>query len=642
MGLAPALAASPRYRPDIDGLRSVAVLLVVLFHFELTDALRAGFIGVDIFFVISGFLIVPALRRQIEADEFRFRSFYAKRVRRLAPALIATTILTVAVGLVILTPGELVGLAKEATAAQLYVSNIYYWRYLDYFGLQADHAFLLHTWSLGVEEQFYLAFPITLWLAAKAAPRSITSVLVAILVVSFALDLAFIHAKPEATFYLLPTRAWEFAAGALTPQVAVVARRWGIAGRHLAGVGLMLLAVALATYQSTIAFPGWFATLPAAATVAFLIAGEDAGGLWSRAMSSAVPVYIGRISYELYLVHWPIRVFAPLLLLDYSLAARLAALAVCFLVAAIIYHLVESPIRARRVLSANRTLVVAYGGATIALLGGLVLVVALRGLPGRLSHEAIAMAAATDDADGRFRRCENRFDDPCVVGVAGAKPSWLVYGDSHADALASAFGGALRDRGEAGYLLFQSGCLPVIDSGDAACRYFNRQVGTFLAAHPGIRHVALVSTWRQPLEAAYTDAAGRPVRGQAALAAFNLGFKRTLLDRSAAGRQVVLWLPVPGARRAVPTTLARNMMLGRNWDVADDKASYDRRFRFLTDALTAHPGVTTIRPAEQICEKRRCDVLWNGRPLYHDDAHPAASQRRYYQAIIDSALATLD
>ena len=178
----PSAKASSGYRSDTNGLRSIAVLLVILFHFDLTDALAAGFIGVDIFFVISGYLIVPALRRRIKDKSFRFGEFYVKRIRRLAPPSVAPTMLTLAVALLILTPPlELKAIAKEAIAAQLFAANIYYWRYLDYFGLQAEQSFFLHTWSLGIEEQFHLSFPLILWVAAKVRPDRITSMLVFLL-----------------------------------------------------------------------------------------------------------------------------------------------------------------------------------------------------------------------------------------------------------------------------------------------------------------------------------------------------------------------------------------------------------------------------------------------------------------------------
>ena len=270
------------YRSDIDGLRSIAVLLVVVFHFDLSSALAGGFIGVDMFFVISGFLIVPAIRSRIVDRSFKFREFYAKRIRRLAPPLVATTVLALAAAVILLTPIELEAFAKEAIAAQLYFSNIYYWRFLNYFGLQADQSFLLHTWSLGVEEQFYLAFPLLIWAAAKLLPRRMSAVLAAVLIGSLALNLAAVSWKPEATFYLLPTRAWEFAAGALVPEIAAIADRRRVPRGWLAVAGLALLGCALFLYQPTIAFPGAFALLPVAATVALLMAGTDANGWWAR------------------------------------------------------------------------------------------------------------------------------------------------------------------------------------------------------------------------------------------------------------------------------------------------------------------------------------------------------------------------
>lgn len=632
------MTAKGGYRSDIDGLRAVAVLLVVLFHFDIADALGAGFVGVDVFFVISGFLIVPTIRRQLAERSFRFRSFYARRVRRLAPALIATLLLTLAVGLVILTPSALIALAKESIAAQLYASNIYYWRYLNYFGLQADLSFLLHTWSLGVEEQFYLAFPPLLWLCAKLAPRRLTAALIAVLILSFILNIACVRWKPEATFYLLPTRAWEFAAGALTPVLARRVDRWGVRRGWLAGGGVGLLALACALYQPTMPFPGWFAVLPVAATCALLIAGEEAHGWWGRAMSLPVPVYIGRISYELYLVHWPIRVFAPMLVLDYSLGVRWAAVGLCVALAAGIYHVIEQPIRTRRLLARDRPLVIAYGAATAASLI-LLAAIATSGWPSRFSAAALAIAHAADDADPRFRGCEGRVQAPCGLGDPGAPATWLIYGDSHADALAGAFDRYLRAHHAAGVFTFASGCPPVLDSGDRNCRAFNRQLLAFAGSHPALRQTVLVSTWRQPLERGYTDAAGRVVRGQQALQAFRASLDRTIATLTSGQRRLAIWLPVPGARRSVPDTLARNVQFGWNWDIRFGRAQYERQFAFLTEALARHPEVTPIRPAPYICAQGLCQVTRNGRPLYHDEAHPAASQEPFFAGVIARELA---
>lgn len=621
------------YRRDIDGLRSIAVLAVVLFHFQLGSVLEAGFIGVDIFFVISGFLIISNISKRLDAGTFHFQSFYTARIRRLAPAFVATTVLTLIVGLIILTSGELNGLMKETAAAQLYVSNIFYWRTLNYFGLQADQSFLLHTWSLAVEEQFYLVFPVALW----AAARRRTPLLIGIFAISIALNVIMVRLKPEATFYLLPTRAWEFAAGAFVPALAGMLSRWRISANLSAVAGLALLAFAFWLYDPTIAFPGWFAVLPVVATMFLLAVGDNGGAWYSRAISSSVPVYIGRISYELYLVHWPVRVFAPLLFFNYSMPVRLGALALCFVLAALIYHVVEYPIRTKRVLAGHRSLLWAYAASVIGLLGIVGTLSALNGLPSRMSPLAQRWAAFSGDADGTYRGCEGQVG-PCKIGDAAAKPTWLVFGDSHADALGGPFSSFLSKKKEAAYFTFQSGCLPITGTGDGNCRDFNTRVRRFLSKHPEIAKVVLVSTWRQPLEERFTDVSGRSARGPAAIASFRQSLDNDL--RNLEGHRVAIWLPVPGARRSVPTTLARGELLHRTWDLAFTRADYDRTFGFLTDALAKHPEVRLIRPADTLC-RERCAVVVDGRPLYHDDAHPAASHRQLFEYIIARGLTGL-
>ena len=197
------------YRPDIDGLRAVAVLLVLVFHFSLIPTVNAGFLGVDIFFVISGFLITTILAEQFANSEFRLSGFYVNRIRRLAPALFVVLILSLLAGWFLLFPGELIDLARQILWSQLYLANIFYWRNINYFGLQAHDVFLLHTWSLAVEEQFYLLFPGFLLLVFRFAKRFLWGTVALIGLISFGLNIVFVSWKPEAAFYLLPTRAWE-------------------------------------------------------------------------------------------------------------------------------------------------------------------------------------------------------------------------------------------------------------------------------------------------------------------------------------------------------------------------------------------------------------------------------------------------
>jgi peptidoglycan/LPS O-acetylase OafA/YrhL len=293
-------AAPTGYRPDIDGLRAVAVLLVLLFHFDLLLVGKAGFIGVDVFFVISGFLITSIIKRQVDTGTFSLRGFYVARVRRLAPALFATLVLVMVVGGFTLFQHDLIELASQVLYSQLYVVNIYYWRSINYFGLGTDDVFLLHMWSLAVEEQFYLFYPVLVLLIHRYQRARFWPWIAGLGTVSFVLNIVFVSLKPEATFYLLPTRAWELLAGALVSWAAssLPDRRPPI-DEAAGAAGLLLIATSVATYAVGTPFPGYFALLPVAGACALLWSGRN-GGTWTTRRLSLWPVtYVGKISYPL-------------------------------------------------------------------------------------------------------------------------------------------------------------------------------------------------------------------------------------------------------------------------------------------------------------------------------------------------------
>lgn len=632
-----------RYRSDIDGLRAVAVLLVLVFHFKLLGSGDAGFMGVDIFFVISGYLISRISWHELEEHRFSFAAFYVRRVRRLAPPLFATQALVVLAAWFVLMPPETTALMKEVLASQFYVSNIFYWRTISYFGFAADRAFMLHTWSLAVEEQFYLFFPLFLVLVHRWRPRALPAALVLLFAGSFALDLAVMHWKPQADFYLLPTRAWEFAVGALIPVAAPLTRRSG--GATLSFVAaIALIVLALALYTPIIPFPGWFALLPTLGAAAAILAGENGAGPSPRALGWRPLVFVGRISYSLYLVHWPIRVFAGVLLPDFTPGWRWACFALSLLLATIFYFAVEQPVRRGRLRLAARGTTIAYaiGLASIVAVAGSAL--ASEGWAGRFSPRIVRIAAAAGDRDPVSEGCEWRPEaEPpsCAIGVAGTSPTWLLYGDSHAAALRNAFSIWLAGRGESGIFTFQSGCLPVPRVGDDACRAFNRHVGDLIARSPDLRNVAIASTWRQPLEPGFRGDDGTIVTGEHAIAAFSADLHALLLRLNAEGRRIVVWEPVPGARMSVPLALARRLSLGHGPALTFSRADYDRTFGFLQSALDRdqHLIARRIRPAEVLCRTGVCAIVHDGKPLYNDNAHPAFSQTPFYARIIARGLA---
>jgi len=332
---APAL----RYRPDVDGLRAIAVIAVVVYH-AFPRLVPGGFIGVDVFFVISGYLITQIIVTDLDRGTFSFAEFYARRVRRIFPALIVVLLVTLAAGIAILLPDELTSLARNAIAGALSSSNLMLLSEVGYFDLDAHAKPLLHLWSLGIEEQFYLAWPLALW----ACPRRWRLGLVGgIIILSFGLNVALVKTHAAATFYLPFTRAWELMAGAAITGVTIPSQRL----RTLAaGIGFCF-GIAFFLFDARMAFPGWAALVPVTGT-ALTILGE--GAPFSRlVLSHRWTVSLGRISYPLYLWHWPLLAFAQLYLLrPLTPTETIIVLCAALSLAWITYQWIERPIRFRR------------------------------------------------------------------------------------------------------------------------------------------------------------------------------------------------------------------------------------------------------------------------------------------------------
>ncbi len=438
------------YRADIDGLRAVAVVPVLLFHAGF-PAFGGGFVGVDVFFVISGYLITAHILGDSDAGRFSVLDFYARRIRRIFPALFAMLLGTAAVGLLVLLPGDLVDLGREMSAATALASNVLYWREAGYFEAAAGQKLLLHTWSLAVEEQFYLALPIALLLLHRAGGTRLRDYTAAACLLSFLLAVWGVQHAPSAAFYSAPARAWELLLGSLLAMgVVPPPGRQGVRDA-LSMEGLGLIAVGVFAYSAGTPFPGAAALPPCVGAALVIHAGVGGRSLAGRVLSARPIVFTGLISYSLYLWHWPLLVFAR------SLAGRgltwaetLAVLALSVAVAAASWRWIERPFRGRRPLLSRAPLFAAAGlaiGTVVALGSGLHFA---RGLPDRLPPEAARLAeGAADRAQGRGRSVgripeATRHDDPCRLGSRGqqAAASFLLWGDSHAGALAGAVGDA--------------------------------------------------------------------------------------------------------------------------------------------------------------------------------------------------------
>jgi len=358
----------PKYRPDIDGLRAVAVLCVVIFH-AFPNALKGGFIGVDIFFVISGFLISTIIISNLERGSFSFADFYGRRVRRIFPVLLLVLTACFVAGWFIMLSAEFKQMGKHMAGGAGFVANYMLWGESGYFDNAATTKPLLHLWSLGVEEQYYIIWPALLWFAARRG-FNLLSVAIALGLVSFGLNLGAEHGDAVRAFYSPQTRFWQMLAGSalaiLTLRGRSLLGRWqplldGWLGRiiyavpppangavwrdvqSLSGAGLILIGLVRITEQRP--FPGWWAVLPTLGAVMLIAAGSQAW--FNRAvLGNRVLVWFGLISFPLYLWHWPLLVFARLMeRTPPSAALRAGAVLAAIVLAWLSYHLLERPIR---------------------------------------------------------------------------------------------------------------------------------------------------------------------------------------------------------------------------------------------------------------------------------------------------------
>lgn len=355
-----------RYRADIDGLRAVAVILVLLFHAEL--GWTGGFIGVDVFFVISGFLITGLIIKQQEARTFTLRNFWVRRIRRIVPVSFVTIGCTLLIGSLVLFRADFRELTYSALAQLVMLANVFFWKQTGYFAGAAELKPLMHTWSLAVEEQFYLGYPFLL-VALNRTTRTTTGRVLAVLAgSSFALSVWGVHAFPRFTFFMLPTRAWEMLLGGLIwfappPEKLSVSRSELLSWSAIAGIlGAGWL------FDAGTPFPGLAALLPCAATALLIYVNQTRQASVARLLSAKPVVFVGLISYSLYLWHWPLLVFArygsstPL-----TADRRLLILLVSFVVAYLSFRFVETPWRKRQRFGGKRALLTATAGVLVAM-----------------------------------------------------------------------------------------------------------------------------------------------------------------------------------------------------------------------------------------------------------------------------------
>ncbi|HLC08803.1 MAG TPA: acyltransferase family protein, partial [Methyloceanibacter sp.] len=497
-----------RYRPDIDGLRAIAIATVVLFHLGI-NAVPGGFVGVDIFFVISGYLITRLIVEQLRQGRFSFWDFYARRTRRIYPALFVLIPVVLLVGYFVLTPGEYQDLGRSAIFSSAFLANVYFWLNTGYFDQAAATMPLLHLWSIGVEEQFYIIWPMTLvlvWRFARMGQNATLMALVAATVLLAILCIVWTGFDSKSAFYLPFTRLWEFTLGALVLALPAIARPRLSDVLSVLGVAAMIAAAL--TLNENLPYPGYYAILPCAGAAACMAAGETS--LMGRFLSLGPNVMLGKLSYSLYLWHWPIFVYYGLYVgNDVPVYDKLWLIPLALGISYLSWRFVEQPIRHRKDHPRQHVMIGASVAATTACVA--LAVVANGGFPSRIPESVRVLgdreAMMQFDCTEQIKLPELGRGKRCVVGApwGSASKHAVLWGDSHARHILPILNLPAREQDLS--ILYWAGCPPFIDN-DAVqrnnpgradysenCAQLRRQILDWLPKAPNIDLVIIADAW---------------------------------------------------------------------------------------------------------------------------------------------------
>ncbi len=489
----------------------MAVLPVVFYHAGLSG-FSGGYVGVDVFFVISGYLITRIIYDEMLEGRFSILHFYERRARRILPALFAVLITTFVVGWFWLSPSDYKAMAQSAGTVLVFLSNIWFWQNSGgYFDGATDYLPLLHTWSLAVEEQFYIFFPILLMLLVRF--RAALTVVLIVVAVSLALAIWATPRMQSASFYLLPTRFWEMGMGSLLAigLTTTNAPRWL---REAAGaLGLGAIVVAVTTYDSTTLFPGLSALAPVLGAGALIWAGTVGGSLAGQLLSWRPVVFVGLLSYSLYLWHWPIMAFARnrLFQLDLPPAWQVGTILLSLFMAWLSWRFVERPFRAGRGFSLTRNAIFVFSGVGIALLGAMSFgVTTSNGAETRFSQSELDILEGLGrDAQARTCGGARPVEELCVFNESDTQAgSWLFWGDSHAESMLPAILEVATLRGQRLAYANQLACAPLPDADRLEwpflereeCHRFKTEVEQHILASGAYDTVILHGRWKAYVE----------------------------------------------------------------------------------------------------------------------------------------------
>jgi peptidoglycan/LPS O-acetylase OafA/YrhL len=607
-----------KYRPYLDGLRAVAVLSVILYHAGI--GFHGGYVGVDVFFVISGYLITGLILKDLDAGGFRIGDFWERRIRRIFPALAVVIAFSLVAGWFVLLPIHFRELGQSSIFQALILSNAYFSRTTGYFEQTADMKPLLHTWSLAVEEQFYLLFPFLLAKVFSGSRRQVVPFIAALGGASFVASVIGSYCFRSQTFYYLPMRAWELLIGAMLAAgiPKPLSLRWR--AELVSLLGICAIASSVFLYDGTTRFPGATALLPCAGAAMIIWANLSTTTLVGRLLAWPPMVFVGLISYSLYLWHWPLLVYFRYLSIDpFSWRQQMVWLVLTLIVATLSWRFVETPFRKRVVFAERKFLFPAAAMVTGLFLAFGLATVLLDGVPSRLSPKLMGYGKAADKKRPREIQLADAVKGNFVELGKGDKSQpirFLVWGDSHAMAVLPILETLCKEHSIRGVGAVRSAMTPLVDyvsvrpDGYRDYAAFNQAV-LETVRQKRVSDVLLVAVWDSEL-----DGTDRLHRGLASTIAAMKGS----VDR--------IWImrPVPYPRRNVPVVLTAVALRGGDTESiglpVSEHALLTRQLDPSFGGL-AGPGVTVLDPTPFFLDERGsiCCFEKDGKALYVDGGH---------------------
>jgi peptidoglycan/LPS O-acetylase OafA/YrhL len=651
------IARSAQYRPEIDGLRALAVLPVLFFHTSV-PGFSGGFVGVDIFYVVSGYLITSIVAKDIALGQFSLVKFYERRIRRIFPALFAVVFFCILAGGILLAPKDFAAFGKSLFAMTFFVSNLFFKRAggtEGYFAASSSSQVLLHTWSLSVEEQFYLFFPTVLVLQARFAKKRTSECLWLATIASFSINIWATQRSPSSAFYIFIPRAWELLLGGLLAIKAVPPLRQRV-WREIAGVmGLVLIVRAVSVFTKDTTFPGFAALFPCLGAWLIIYAGESGPSFITAILSFRPLVFIGVISYSLYLWHWPIVVFGKYFSAgELSPNGTVVVILMSTLMAFISFEFVESPFRGVDSPITRRQIFL-LGLATSALSAAIGLAIYLtQGFPGRYSNATRQLIASNVERKSDYQEvCSNWKTEIksiadikfCNLG-AEAPRKIMFWGDSHVQQLYPLIR-RIYDAGE----LQGHGVVFAIAAGCSPIEHMNRPDGGYHC--DSFSRFAMLRAQEKDIDTVFIGFAAPPVWALCpsvdgtCVANISAEERRQRVYQSLTtqiqelkmgGKRVLLSLPFPLFDKSIPDLEVRNAVLRRIGLTGVAKEVTLPGVRDQLASIGENTGAELFDPRKSLCPKGDCISEVAGVSIYKDSSHIAASRVAILQENMENAL----